>query len=89
METIETLLLGAVAMGSLVVSLFFLRFWTRTRDVFFIYFSVAFFIEAVSHFALAFEPDPYGNEPLYYLPRLLAFSLIALAVVQKNRPGAR
>jgi len=89
MGTLETFLLGAVATGSLVVSLFFLRFWTRTRDTFFILFSVAFFIEAVSRFALALEPASNENEPLYYLPRLLGFCLIAAAVILKNRPHTR
>ena len=86
METFETLLIGAVAMGSLIVSLFFLRFWVRTRDTLFACFSIAFLIEAVSRFALAFARDTNDNEPLFYLPRLLAFSLIALAVILKNRP---
>ena len=86
METLETLLLGAVAMGSLTVSLFFLRFWVRTGDVFFVFFSVAFLIEAASRVVTAFEHAADENEPLLYLPRLLAFSLIALGVMLKNRP---
>jgi hypothetical protein len=79
-------LLGAIAMASLVVALFFLRFWLRSRDSFFLFFSAAFLIEAVSRVVLAFEPASDEYEPLYYLPRLLAFSLIALAVILKNRP---
>jgi hypothetical protein len=35
------------------------------------------------------EHVPDETEPLYYLPRLVAFSLIALAVVLKNRPRGR
>ena len=89
MGTLETALLGAVSMGSLVAALFFLRFWIRTRDKFFIFFAVAFFIETVSRFALAVEPTSNENEPLFYLPRLVAFSLIAFAVILKNRPGSR
>lgn len=34
-QMLESLMLGAVAMGSLVASLFFLRFRVRTRDSFF------------------------------------------------------
>ena len=62
---------------------------TRTRDTFFLFFSAAFLIEAVSRFTLAFEQGSNENEPLYYLPRLVAFSLIALAVILKNRPRGR
>lgn len=84
--TLKVLLLGAIAMGSLVASLFFLRFWLRTRDTFFLFFAAAFLIECISRAVLAFEQTADENEPLYYLPRLFAFSLIALAVVLKNRP---
>src|SRR3954470_1684440 len=48
METLEMLLIGATAMGSLVTALFFFRFWARTHDTFFLFFSAAFLIEAVS-----------------------------------------
>jgi len=86
MQTLETFLLGAAAMGSLAAALFFLRFWRRTGDRFFLYFSAAFGIEGVSRLPLALEQAPNETEPLYYLPRLVAFSLIALAVILKNRP---
>lgn len=86
MELLVVLLLGAIAMGSFAAALFFLRFWLRTRDTFFLFFSAAFLIEAVSRIVLALEPRPNENEPLYYLPRLFAFTLIAFAVILKNRP---
>ena len=89
MHTLGTWLLGAVSMGSLVAALFFLRFWSKTRDSFFLFFSSAFLIEAASRFALAFHPAGDETEPLYYLPRLVAFSLIAVAVILKNRPRSR
>jgi uncharacterized membrane protein HdeD (DUF308 family) len=89
MARLEIFLAGAVAMASALAALFFLRFWVRTRDTLFIWFAVAFFIEAVSRSILAFESAPNENEPLFYLPRLLAFSLIALAVLLKNRPRGR
>jgi len=89
MLTLQTFLMGAAAMGSLAAALFFLRFWTRTRDSFFLFFSAAFLIEGVSRLPLALEHVPDETEPLYYLPRLVAFSLIALAVVLKNRPRGR
>ena len=89
MQTLQTFLLGAAAMGSLAASLFFLRFWRRTRDSFFLFFAAAFFIEGCSRLPLALERAPNETEPLYYLPRLLAFSLIALAVIWKNRPRGR
>jgi len=83
---LQTFLQGAAAAGSLVAALFFLRFWTRTRDSFFLFFSAAFLIEGLSRVPLAFEHAADETDPLYYLPRLLAYSLIVLAVVLKNRP---
>jgi uncharacterized membrane protein HdeD (DUF308 family) len=89
MARLEIFLAGAVAMASALAALFFLRFWVRTRDSLFIWFAIAFFIEAVSRCVLVFQPTTNENEPLFYLPRLLAFSLIALAVLLKNRPHGR
>ena len=83
---LQNFLQGVAATGSLVAALFFLRFWTRTRDSFFLFFSAAFLIEGWSRVPLAFEQAGDESEPLYYLPRLLAYSLIVLAVVLKNRP---
>ncbi|HWJ94581.1 MAG TPA: DUF5985 family protein, partial [Telluria sp.] len=41
------LLTGAITMASLVIALFFLRFWRNTRDRFFLYFAASFFIEGL------------------------------------------
>ena len=89
MAALQSFLHGAAAMGSLVAALFFLRFWTRTRDSFFLFFSAAFLIEGLSRVPLVFEHAADETEPLYYLPRLVAFSLIVLAVILKNRPRER
>jgi len=36
------LLLGAIAMACLTISLFFLRFWQKSRDRFFLFFAASF-----------------------------------------------
>ena len=89
MQSVEMFLAGAVAMASATASLLFMRFWLRTRDSFFVWFSIAFAVETVNRCALTFQVSPNEDEPLFYLPRLLAFSLIALAVILKNRPHKR
>jgi hypothetical protein len=78
---------GAVTMGFAVASLFFARFWTRTRDRLFLLFAVAFALLAVNQ-ALAALVD-FGREELswVYLLRLAAFSLIIFGVVSKNVAG--
>lgn len=39
---INLMLTGAIALASLLVGLFFFRFWRQTRDRFFLYFALAF-----------------------------------------------
>jgi hypothetical protein len=85
---INSTLIGAVGMASLVATLFFLRFWRQTRDKFFLLFAIAFAIDGVFRFILAMNRFPNETEPLFYLPRLAMFGLIILAVVQKNRPSS-
>jgi hypothetical protein len=76
---------GAVATLSLVAALFFLRFWTRTGDRFFLLFALAFAIDGLSRLVVASIHLSNETEPYSYLPRLVTFSLIITAVVLKNR----
>lgn len=85
--SITPVLTGAVAMASFVAALFFLRFWQRTRDSFFLFFAFAFGIDALSRFVLGIARVSDETEPLYYVPRLAAFALIVIAIIIKNRPG--
>ena len=50
MDTLRSTLVGAVSVTSLLVALFFLRFWYSTRDLFFLLFSIAFGIYGSSLF---------------------------------------
>jgi hypothetical protein len=77
-------LLGAIAMASLVAGLFFLRFWKDTRDRFFLFFSISFFVEGLNRFALAMVSDPNEDRPFFYFVRFLSFLLIVAAIVSKN-----
>lgn len=77
---------GAVAMASFVAALFFLKYWRQTRDTFFLLFALAFGVEAVSRFVLGVARVSDESEPLYYIPRLVAFFLIIVAIALKNRP---
>ena len=79
------LLLGAIAMANLIIGLFFLRFWKKTRDRFFLFFAVAFILEGVNRVLLGLNQASSENEPVLYLVRLLSFVLILIAIVDKNR----
>ena len=79
------LLLGAIAMANLIIGLFFLRFWKKTRDRFFLFFAVAFSLEGFNRALLGLSYSSNENEPVFYLVRLLSFILILIAIVDKNR----
>ena len=79
------LLLGATAMGSFVAALFFLRFYRQTRDALFAYFGAAFGLLGVHWLALGLAGPAEEARVYFYVARLLAFLLIIVAIVQKNR----
>ena len=80
------MLMGAVAMASFVATLFFLRFWTQTRDPLFLFFSAAFALDTLSRVALAMSHPSDELEPFYYVARLVMYGLIIAAIIQKKRP---
>jgi hypothetical protein len=79
------MLIGAIAAAAFVVGLFFLRFWRATHDRFFLLFAIAFWVEGAHR--LFVYPWAGSDEaaPVYYLVRLLAYGLIIVAIVDKNR----
>ncbi len=81
----DLLLLGAIAMASLIIGLFFLRFWKDTGDRFFLFFAISFLLEGVNRAALGAVADPNEDRPFFYFVRFLSFVLILIAIVHKNR----
>jgi hypothetical protein len=76
---------GAIAMGYLVGGLFFLRFWRDLRDRLFLLFGLAFLLLCAQRVALAAtDGSPEAQLPIYGL-RLLAFVVIIVAILDKNR----
>lgn len=84
--TLIDFLQGALVMASSSVALFFLRYWRATRERLFALFSIAFCLLG-ANWALASLGGPLA--PHAHLFRFLAFVVIALAVVDKNRRGGR
>jgi hypothetical protein len=83
------LLLGALAMGTLICALIFLRLWRDSADRFFLFFALSFLVQAVNRVALSLEPFPNEGSPLHYWVRLLAYVLILVAIADKNRAPRR
>ena len=78
---------GALAMACWVAGLFFVRFWRSTRDRFFAFLGIAFWVFALSWTGLvAFEATDETRH-YYFLVRLAAFVLIIVGIVDKNRRG--
>lgn len=78
---------GALALASWVAGLFFLRFWRLSRDRLFIFFCAAFWLLAVNWLSLAVNHWVPETRHQAFLVRLLAFVLIIIGVIDKNRRG--
>jgi hypothetical protein len=83
--TLYDFLSGAVAFGFVLAGLFFLRFWTRTRDSLFLAFAIAFALLGLVQAILALANFTTEEQSSIYLIRLGAFLLIILAILRKNR----
>jgi zinc transporter ZupT len=80
------LITGAISMASLIIALFFLRFWSTSRDRFFLYFALSFGIEGVHRIVSTLVYQGNEDGALHYLVRLLAYGLILWAILEKNLP---
>ena len=76
---------GLITMGFVVSGMFFLRYWSRTSDILFAAFAVAFWMLAANQALLVFVRVPLEERSWLYLLRLGAFVLILIAVAAKNR----
>ena len=79
-----TFVSGAISMGYLILGIFFLKFWRRTRDSFFVLFAFAFWLLSANQAAFAAIGAAGPGEGWIYLFRLGAFLLIIIAIVRKN-----
>lgn len=86
MNDAYSFLSGAAAMGAWIGGLYFLKFWSRTKERLFLLFAVAFWIMSMERIILLFMKDSsredYSN---VYLIRLAAFVVILYAIVIKNK----
>jgi TRAP-type C4-dicarboxylate transport system permease small subunit len=87
--SILPVLAGAIIMGYLIAALLFLRLWRRVSDRLFLFFSGAFALMALNQGILAVGEIPHEERSWVYLIRLLAFSLIILAILLKNTESRR
>ena len=79
------MLIGAIAACCFVIGLFFLRFWRTTSDKFFLFFALSFFIEGANRASLELFPNLHESSPSYYIIRVISYSFIIVAILEKNR----
>jgi hypothetical protein len=82
---IQGFLLGIIVTASLTAGVYFLKFWRRTGDPLFMAFAAAFTIEGLNRITYLFLERPNEGSPAIYVVRLLAFLIILIAIVRKNR----
>lgn len=75
---------GAVTLGFAVAALFFLRFWRRTGERFFLAFAAAFVLLALNQAAAQWLGAADERGSYIYLLRVLGFVVILVAVIDKN-----
>ncbi|MEK6772781.1 MAG: DUF5985 family protein [Bdellovibrionota bacterium] len=76
---------GAIATATFIVGLFFLRFYKKIDDRFFLYLAIAFWIFSLERFILVFTQVSGEYYSMIYLIRLSGFIIITFAIVDKNR----
>lgn len=89
MEALLDYLAGAITLGYLVVSGFFLRFWRKTGERLFLAFGLAFAFLALNQMASTYF-EAGDERTLYgYALRVLGFILILAAIIDKNLASRR
>jgi hypothetical protein len=86
--------ISASCILSLTAALFFLRFYRKTGDRLFFWFAAAFAVMGLNRLAFfiinAYGSDLLQTEPLaLFVIRLVAFLLILLGIIDKNRARRR
>ncbi|HET7811759.1 MAG TPA: DUF5985 family protein [Steroidobacteraceae bacterium] len=82
---IEGFLLGVIVTCSFVAAAFFARFWRATRDLLFLGFAAAFFLEGLNRMAFLLLDQPNVGDEAIYIIRLLSYLIILAAIAHKNR----
>jgi hypothetical protein len=80
----NTYLSGMVTAGFMACGLFFARFWWRSRDLLFLAFAAAFWLLALNTALVVVVTGSDENKSWFYLLRVAAYVLIAIAVIRKN-----
>lgn len=88
MESTLQFLDGGLAVMCIAIGVLFLRYWHIQRERLFLWFTFAFFALS-GGWGIHVVHSSVENAPSGYLFRLVAFSLIMVGIVDKNRAASR
>lgn len=80
---------GAFIGMALAISLFFFQFWRKSHERLFALLALIFALLSIERSVLAFVPAGHESRHLIFLVRLLAFGLLIVGIVDKNRGQPR
>jgi uncharacterized protein DUF5985 len=90
MSNLLAVLSGIIIAGYATAGLFFVRFWRRTNDRLFAIFGLAFWLLCLQRILLALSADAAAEDRAYlYAIRLVAYVLIIVGIVDKNRDAGK
>lgn len=81
---LTTYLSGAVTLAYFLAGVFFLRFWKKTRDRLFLHFAFAFWLFMLNQIVSSLLGADDERSGYAYILRVLGFTLIIFAIVDKN-----
>jgi hypothetical protein len=82
----DQFLAGALMATYVVLGMYFMRFWRKTRDQLFLWFGTAFIVFAAERIVFAFGGSPNSeSHAVFYVLRLFGYLMIIFGIVQKNR----
>lgn len=76
---------GASCLACAAIAVVFLRFWRLSGDRLLGFFGLAFVMLAINRIVLAALDDAGEADAFVYLARAVAFALIVVAILDKNR----
>lgn len=89
MESLLDYLAGGITLGFLVCSGFFLRFWRKTADRLFLAFGIAFAFLALNQLCSWYLEAGDERTVYAYALRVVGFTLILAAIIDKNLRRSR
>ena len=87
-EIFDKFLLGMIVMCCLIIGLYFVRFYRKSRDRLFLFFATAFWLLGANWFVLVFYNGEEPGHAHLYILRLVAFVILLIGIWDKNRARA-